>query len=315
MKDKFHEAICAEGMLKSMKIRSYTAKDDTAAIALWNTTLKEDKINRENFYTRVICDNGFDPNLYLLAEENGELVGFIYGAKSAEKAWIIAMGVDPNHRRKGIGRVLVSAFETATGAKTIDIGGYTGSYFFPGVDQKNYADAIEFFKNLGYGEIGVNASMDLNLREYETPTKYIERRKKLESEGYTFGAFKLEDSLPLFEFFRKHFPYWLDGAKANILRGVGHETIQIAKNPAGEVIGYAMRASDGTPGRFGPFGVSNDQQGTGVGGILFHNLISDMVERRIFYTWFLWTGGRNLDIYAAWGMEQYRVYSRMEKTI
>ena len=301
-----------------MTIRNYTALDEQPAIRLWNASLKEDRLNRQNFYTRIICDVNFDPSLYLLAEENGKIVGFIYGAKGTEKAWIVAMGVCPNHRRKGVGTALVNALETALrvqGIQTLNMGNYGVTYFFPGIDQKNYSCAIEFFKKLGYEENGICASMDLNLREYETPAKYVEKKKLLEDRGYKFGNFKWEDCLPMFEFFRTHFPHWLGGARANILRGCGEETIQLAWDPNGEVVGFAMRAGDGTPGRFGPFGVAESQQGTGLGGILFHNLVSDMVERRIFYTWFLWTGGRNLDIYATWGMKKYRSYTIMGKAL
>jgi len=303
-----------------MKIRSYKAQDGCAMLRLWNASLKEDKINQENFYTRVICDANFDPKLYLLAEEAGELIGFIYGAKGAnsEKAYIVAMGVCPNHRRKGVGTALVKELEVAArelGANYLDIGNYAVNYFFPGIDEKNYVDAIALFKSLGYEEKGTCSSMDMNLREYEMPEKYALRKQKLESEGYRFGGFRWEYSLPMFDFLSKHFPHWHGGARSNVLRGNGHETIQLAWNPSGEVVGFAMRAGDGTPGRFGPFGVAETEQGTGLGGILFHNLVSDMVERRIFYTWFLWTGGRNLDIYGTWGMKKYRNYTIMGKVL
>ena len=303
-----------------MIIRSYKASDGCAAMSLWNASLKEDRLNKENFYTRIVCDVNFDPSLYLLAEEAGEIIGFVYGAKGAnpEKAYIVAMGVCPKHRRKGIGTALVKELEALVrgqGAKTLDVGNYAINYFFPGIDEKNYTHGIALFKSLGYEDKGTCSSMDMSLREYETPEKYAERKKKLEIAGYTFGSFKWEDFLPMLGFFRAHFPHWLEGARTNVLQGCGHETIQLAWNPNGEVVGFAMRAGDGTPGRFGPFGVAETEQGTGLGGILFHNLVSDMVERRIFYTWFLWTGGRNLDIYATWGMKKYRNYSIWGKNL
>ncbi|MCL2286083.1 MAG: GNAT family N-acetyltransferase [Firmicutes bacterium] len=311
-----------------MIIRIYTAQDEQAAIKLWNASLTEDRINKENFYTRIICDVNFDPHLYLLAEENGELIGFAYGTKrrvpdegvglQPENGWLVAMGCSPNHRRKGVGSALVRTLENEfvmRGVKKLDVGAYATNYFFPGVDQKAYAVGVEFFKSLGYADKGICCSMDLNLREYETPARYLHRKAKLEYDGYTFGGFRMENCLPLFDFMNAYFPYWLPNIRENILRGRGEESIQLAWNPKGEVVGFAMRAMDGTPGRFGPFGVANDQQGTGLGGVLFHNLVSDMVERRIFYTWFLWTGGRNLDIYATWGMKVYRSYCMMGKVL
>ena len=307
-----------------MTIRKIEARDAQNAIRLWNESLTEDKINKENFYSRIICDVNFDPDLYLLAEENGKLTGFVYGVKrrvtdeaaglQPKNAWIAAMGVCPDNRRKGVGKALVKAIEDALrkrGAKTLDLGAYATNYFFPGIDKEKYAAGVEFFKSMGYEEKGTCASMDLNLRGYATPAKYRKKKAELEERGYVFGSFKMEDCLPTFDFLRAHFPSWLPIVRTNILRGDGEETIQLAWDPTGTVVGYAMRAMDGTPGRFGPFGVAASQQGTGLGGILFHNLVSDMVERRIFYTWFLWTGGRNLDIYATWGMKIFRQYLMM----
>jgi hypothetical protein len=74
-----------------------------------------------------------------------------------------------------------------------------------------------------------------------------------------------------------------------------------------------MRAFDGTEERFGPFGVNPAHQGVGLGGVLFHEMMNQLVGQRIFYTWFLWTGGRNLDIYGTWGMKVYRTYTMMGK--
>jgi len=307
-----------------MIIRPLIASDVQNSITLWNLCLTEDSINEKNFYNRIICDINFNPNLYLLAEENGELVGFAYGTKriaqdevvglQTNMAWIVAMGVAPQHRRKKYGTELVRALEAALNVQKIELGAYATNYFFPGVDEKHYAGGIDFFKSLGYAASHTSVSMDLNLRDYQTPQKYLDKKAKLEESGYIFRSLLLNDTLPALEFLRKEFPAWLPAVRENILRGRGEETIQLAISPQGKVVGFAMRAMDGTDGRFGPFGVCQSQQGTGLGGVLFHNLISDMIKRRIFYTWFLWTSGRNLDIYATWGMKIYRTYMMMEKS-
>src|SRR5262245_42261122 len=133
-----------------MLIRSYTAADAPAAIALWNACLPEDLLDEKNFYTRIICDVNFDPNLYLLAVENDELLGFAYGTKrqvpdetaglQPDKAWIVAMGVAPNHRRKGVGTALIRAVESALESEKIELGTYSTNYFFPGIDQVAYGE-------------------------------------------------------------------------------------------------------------------------------------------------------------------------------
>ena len=300
-----------------MTIRPITPPDINQIINLWNTTLIEDQINIENFYTRIIYDINFDPNLFLLAEENNNIIGFIYGTKEIvglqDIAWIVAMGV--SQKRKGIGTKLVKALEKALNTKTIELGAYTTNYFFPGVDEENYKDAVLFFESLGYEVKNQCSSMDMSLRGYIYPEKYINRKLELEKDGWNFTPYTKETYLPTISFMRAHFPYWLPNIRNNILAGTGEESIQLAIAPSGEVAGFAMRAMDGTPGRFGPFSVAPDKQGTGLGGILFHELVSDMVRRRIFYTWFLWTGGQNLDIYGTWGMKIYRTYKMMRKVV
>jgi len=311
-----------------MVVRNYTAVDEAAAIELWNRCLTSDTVDKNNFYRRVVCDINFDPDQYLVAEEGEKLLGFAYGTKrrvpdeaagmQQDKAWLVAMGVDPTHRRKGVGTALLTALEAAlmaSGAKTIDVGPYPNNYFFPGVDQSAYGSGEAFLASRGYTSKGTCASMDMNLRGYETPERYLEKKAKLEAAGYKFGSLKLQDCVPVFDFLHKNFPYWLPNVRENILQGRGEETIQLAWNPNGEAVGFAMRAMDGTPGRFGPFGVASTEQGTGIGGVLFDNLITDMIKCRIFYTWFLWTGGRNLDIYGTWGMKIYRTYMMMSKEV
>jgi len=310
-----------------MTIRGYTAGDCSAVIALWNICLPSDMLDAKNFYKRVICDVNFDPGLLLLAEEDGKISGFIYGTKrkvsdemaglQPEQAWIVTMGVHPKKRRKGIGTALLKEMEKqlcALGTKEIDLGAYPDNYFFPGVDQAAYSDGLAFFKSCGYIEKSTCVSMDMSLRGYEPTQRHLDKKKNLEKEGYSFGPFCLQDSLPIFTLLRTHFPHWVKNVRDSILAGRAERTVVVAKNSKGEVVGFAMRAMDGTDERFGPFGVDPSLQGTGVGGILFQELVSGMVAQRIFYTYFLWTSGRNLDIYGVWGMKIYRNYSMMGRS-
>jgi GNAT superfamily N-acetyltransferase len=308
-------------------IRLYQAHDGSRVISLWNACLPADAVDGENFYRRVICDINFDSSLFLLAEKDGELTGFAYGAKrkvpdeiaglQPDNAWLVAMGVQPRHRGKGLGGALLSALESALadkGAKTIDAGPYPCNYFSPGIDKAAYTTGLRFLQSRGYADKGECCSMDINLRGYETPARYIDKKQKLISGGYEFGAYKNEDALPLFDFIKAHFPWWLNDVRGAILAGRGPRTLILARRE-NSVAGFVMRAFDGTEERFGPFGVDPALQGVGLGGVLFHEMMNQLVGQRIFYTWFLWTGGRNLDIYGTWGMKAFRTYTMLGKKL
>lgn len=309
-----------------MELRSYRAEDEQAAIELWNVCLPRDLIDRENFYKRIIYDVNFDPAKYIIACENGLLLGFVYGVKrlipdevsgmEPEKAWIVVLGVRPDCRRKGIGRALITAIEErlqSEGVKKIDVGCYATNYICPGVDKKAYATGEAFFDALGYVKKGESCSMDIDLHDYIFPERYEEKKKNLVDRGFTFKPFEPQDALSVFDFMRKSFPWWLPEVRNSVTTGQATQKLLLAMDASGATVGFVMRSMDGTDERFGPFGVSPSCQGTGLGSVLFNEMMRRMVAQRVFYTYFLWTNGRNLDIYATWGMKIYRTYSMMGK--
>ena len=73
---------------------------------------------------------GGELDMSVVAEANGEIVGFLLGRIAdsphgvADYAWLNMIGVDPGYRRQGIGRRLVEAFEECCrqrGASTIHV--------------------------------------------------------------------------------------------------------------------------------------------------------------------------------------------------
>jgi len=303
-----------------MILRKYSEKDDVAVIELWNDCLHNDTVDERTFYKRVVCDVNFDPELFILAVDGEKLLGFIYGVmvKSEPKAWVAAMAVHQNYRRSGIGKTLLSTLEekfAESGVESIDLGANPDNYFFPGVNKDAYEAGVMFFKALGYVETGSCVSMDMSLRGYTVPAKYTQKKKNLEEIGYTFKPFSLKDSIPLFDFMKEYFPDWLNTIRATIASDRAEDTLIIAKNPEQKVVGFTARGIDGTCERFGPFGVSPTEQGTGVGSVLFHEMMKSMNEKRIFYTYFLRGEGRNIEIYSTWGMKVFCEYLLLTKKL
>jgi len=310
----------------TLNIRPYKSEDEALAIDLWNDSLTRDQIDRKIFYNRIIYDVNFDPANYLLAFEGDVPVGFIYCTRrivhdeisglEPTKGWIVAMGVHPNFRRRGIGRKLVEKVEsnlTAAGVTQIDLATYTTNYFFPGVDKIAYESGVNFFEALEYENRGECVSMEIDLHDYVYPEKYKEKRKMLEMQGYVIKPFEPCDAVATFVFLRECFPDWLPLVRASAISGKGEERVIVAKDKTGHVVGFVMRGMDGTAERFGPFGVKPDQQGCSLGSILFNEMMLSMVRQRIFHAYFMWGEGRNREIYASWGMKIFRQYCQMSK--
>jgi GNAT superfamily N-acetyltransferase len=311
-----------------MEIRAFTGKDAAEVTGLWNYCLGRDQLDIDSFYRRIIYDVNFDPSLFLLAKENGKAVGFIHGVKrrhydevnglEPEQAWITAMGVHPSCRKKGAGTALLHTMENLLrerGAKRLDVGPYGSAYICPGIDKESYPEGVRFFENRGYINSGVSCSMSMNLWGFTIPSQYIEKKKTLEAQGFIFKPFSKEDAPALFEFIREYFPTWLPLIRPSILEGRAEKTLIIALDKSGEAAGFVLRAMDGPEERFGPFAVRPDLQGIGLGSVLFHQMMENMIRNRIFHTYFMWTQGRNLEIYGSWGMKVFRRYAMFYKKL
>jgi GNAT superfamily N-acetyltransferase len=201
------------------------------------------------------------------------------------------------------------------GAKRLDVGPYGSAYICPGVDKESYPEGVRFFGKRGYTDSGESCSMSMNLWGFTIPPQYIEKKKTLEAQGFVIKPFSKEDVPALFEFIREYFPTWLPLIRPSILEHRAEKTLIIALDKAGKVAGFVLRAMDGPDERFGPFAVRRDLQGIGLGSVLFHQMMENMIRNRIFHTYFMWTQGRNLEIYNSWGMKIFRRYAMFYKEI
>jgi len=83
-----------------------------------------------------------DPDLFLVAEEYGEIVGVVMGAWDGRRGWINHLAVAPNRQRQGIGRALIEELEKRLlekGAKKVNAQIYRWN-----------TKSFDFFKSVGY---------------------------------------------------------------------------------------------------------------------------------------------------------------------
>jgi ribosomal protein S18 acetylase RimI-like enzyme len=83
-----------------------------------------------------------DPDLFLVAVQDGRIVGSVMGGWDGRRGWIYHLAVKPEHQRKGIGLGLVREVEkrlVAKGARKVNAQVY-----------KWNERSSEFFKAIGY---------------------------------------------------------------------------------------------------------------------------------------------------------------------
>jgi ribosomal protein S18 acetylase RimI-like enzyme len=83
-----------------------------------------------------------DPGLFLVAEEDGKIVGTAMGAWDGRRGWIYHLGVHPSSQRRGVATRLVEELEARMKKMGIP---KVNALIYPW----NHA-SVEFFKNAGY---------------------------------------------------------------------------------------------------------------------------------------------------------------------
>ena len=123
-----------------MKIRKFLLSDYDEVVTLWRTS---DIILRPgDELDGIKLKLQRDPDLFLVAEDGGDLVGVVMGAWDGRRGWINHLAVKPSRLRQGIGRALIHELERRLldkGAKKVNAQIY-----------RSNQRSLEFFTSLGY---------------------------------------------------------------------------------------------------------------------------------------------------------------------
>lgn len=123
-----------------MKIRVYDDGDFPAVVALWQACGLHRARNDPARDIAKVRDTA-NADLFL-AEEAGRIVGSIMLGHDGHRAWMYRLGVDPAHRRQGIGRALVRFAEGWTALR--------GILKLQLMIRSENADVAAFYRALGY---------------------------------------------------------------------------------------------------------------------------------------------------------------------
>jgi mycothiol synthase len=204
----------------------------------------------------------------------GELLGAVLGSVSHEDpsiGHIDLIAVDPEQRRRGVGRSLISRVEGALAGLGVDdlvMAGNPPYYAWPGIDVR-YTAAICAAMALGYRQDDYGWNMTARTEQESTATA----ENELAGTGVSVRRAGPADLPALVEFSMANFaPLWA----GEISHSVDRERAgcHIAADAAGRILGFAAYGSS-RPSWFGPMGTAPAGRGLGIGSLLLRRCLAD----------------------------------------
>ncbi len=123
-----------------MKFRTFRESDTAAVVALWaRCSLTVPWNDPEKDIARKAA---VQPELFIICEKDRRVIGSVMGGYDGHRGWIYYLAVDPEHRRKKIGTMLVNEVEQrvkAHGCPKINLMVRTGN-----------RKITAFYRTLGY---------------------------------------------------------------------------------------------------------------------------------------------------------------------
>ena len=98
-----------------MHIRAVTHADLEPVIGLWARVFPEyndARYPQRDPRTNILRKLAFSDELFWLGLAGPDVVGTVMAGYDGHRGWIYSLGVDPAHRRSGVGRMLVAHAET-----------------------------------------------------------------------------------------------------------------------------------------------------------------------------------------------------------
>jgi GNAT superfamily N-acetyltransferase len=300
-----------------------------ALAALWNETMTADPTTAGELERRFVFDGNVGPDGIVVAADEREPVGFCVGAAyqrpcpadidpAGDRAWIVAIGVKPEVRRRGLGRAMVEHHIrrlVADGRRTLTVATYPLGYVIPGVDVAVYADGLAFFGAMSFKERIRPLAMENDLTKLAIGEKARELESRLHGEGVVVTPFDPQWTVRYVRFMREAMPSdwqriaWRD--LTEIRQGqVGVDRVFLAHDEL-RVLGYCRHEA----GRFGPFGVVREAQGKGIGTVLLGKTLTAMRDAGDKRAYLLWTSDETARLYGRFGFREWRRFAVMQRTI
>jgi ribosomal protein S18 acetylase RimI-like enzyme len=127
-----------------MLIREFAfSQDFSATIALWEASGPGVHLGHSDTPEEIEKKLRRDPDLFLVAEDDGVLIGTVIGGFDGRRGMIYHLAVEQSYRGQGIGKALMAELESRLKAK-----GCRRAYLMV---VKGNDDAGRFYEKLGWG--------------------------------------------------------------------------------------------------------------------------------------------------------------------
>jgi len=321
-----------------VRVRTYDFGEEGKIVSLWNRCLVKDPMNLEVFERKVLLDPNFEAEGFLLAEDEGRLLGFSYNVvreypflrgeveQDKDRGWIVAFGLVPEAHRSDVGDNILQAsldYHRRKGKKVVLYSPYIPNYFFPGIDADSYPHEYDALMRNGFKEVkeAEGLAMDADLWPvFERPSDIVEREERLRREGIEIEVLTTEYLYPFIQFLNECLHGdWYRHARELLLHNRKKQLVIAVKGR--EVVGYCQ-FWDGEGyewymlgSHFGPFGVREDMRGKGIGTVLLHRCLEAMKQNGIHNAFLLWTGEEARSLYERFGFRVTRVFRVMKRNL
>ncbi len=94
-----------------MQIRRFESTDENSVVALWRRCGLV--VPRNDPATDIALKMNWQPELFFVGEVSGQIVATVMAGYEGHRGWINYLAVDPDARRRGVGRALMLAAEEA----------------------------------------------------------------------------------------------------------------------------------------------------------------------------------------------------------
>ncbi|MGA9532758.1 MAG: GNAT family acetyltransferase [Anaerolineales bacterium] len=124
-------------------LRTFDLDHDYAAVReLWTSAGSGIQLSSSDELPEIRKKLQRDPDLFLVAESEGRLIGSVLGGFDGRRGMVYHLAVDRDHRRTGLGRILMDELEERLRAK--------GCLKYYLLVTKDNDGAIAFYRSLGW---------------------------------------------------------------------------------------------------------------------------------------------------------------------